>query len=341
MDTATIDLTTNYVGLKLKNPLVPSSSPLTGNLEDACRLEDAGAAAIVLPSLFEEALIHEQQQMSRFMDMQDIGHHEADSFLPQAHHYASKLDQDLERIERYKKRLQIPVIGSLNGVTEGGWIEHAKDLQEAGCDAIELNLYGINANKAESSDAIERRYLNIVHQLSTSISVPFVVKLSNQFTGLAHFAGRLESVGAAGISLFNRFYQPDIDLDSLQITPHLTLSSSQEALLRIRWLAMLRPQVNMTLAATGGFHHYQDVAKALLAGADVVHLCSVLLKEGGPRLGDILTELLQWMEQKEYESVAQMKGSLSHKNAINPNGYERANYLDVLNSYTPSTGVRV
>lgn len=334
-----MDLTTSYCGLTLKNPLVPSSSPLTRNLDSARRLEDAGASALILPSLFEEELIYEQEHMHRFMDMQDIGHHEADSFLPVSHQYASKLDQALENISRFKSSLSIPVFASLNGVSDSGWIEHAKDLESAGCDAIELNLYGINADRHDSSDSIEHAYLSIVRRMVEAIKVPCVVKLSNQVTGLGHFVAQLESAGVRGVSLFNRFYQPDIDLETLQINPQLSLSDSNESLLRIRWLAMLRPQVRMTLAATGGFHRYEDVMKALLAGGDVVHLCSVLLQQGEHAIHHIISDMTQWMEEKEYESIQQLKGSLSYQNAVNPNGYERANYLDVLDSYTPKSGV--
>lgn len=336
-----VDLTTSYAGLALKNPLVPSSSPLTGHLDDAKKLEDQGASAIVLPSLFEEALIHEQETMNRFLDHQDIGHFEADSFLPNPSSFNSGLDQYLERINKYKTSLEIPVIGSLNGITQTGWVEYAKDLQDAGCDALELNLYGINANKRESSDDVERRYLKIVHDLSKAISIPFVVKLSPQITSLTHFIHCLEQAGASGISIFNRFYQPDIDLETLAITPHIQLSQSYEALMRIRWIAMLRPQIKIGIAATGGFHHYQDVLKALLAGADVVHLCSVLLSEGVGALARIQEHMVQWLEEKEYQSIAQLKGSLSYQNAINPGAYERANYLQVLDSYSPSSGVKV
>ena len=336
-----VDLTTHYLGLTLKNPVVPSSSPLTGNFDDARRLEDLGAAAIVLPSLFEEALIHEQENMSRFIEHQDIGHFEADSFLPPPPQFTSTLDQYLEKIERYKQAMAIPVIGSLNGTTLSGWVDHARDLEEAGCDAIELNLYSINANKKDSSDDIERRYLRIVHDLSKAIKVPFTVKLSPQITSLTHFISRLEQAGAQGVSLFNRFYQPDIDLDTLAVAPKLHLSSSYECLLRVHWIALLRPQVKLGLAATGGFHDYKDTLKALLAGADVVHLCSLLLQQGMGAMVPLLENLEHWMEEREYESIQQLKGSLSYQHAIDPSAYERANYLQVLDSYTPSPGVKI
>jgi len=335
-----VDLTTTDCGLTLQNPLVPSSSPLTGNFDDARRLEDAGASALILPSLFEEELIHEQEHLHRFVDMQDIGHHEADSFLPTAFVTTSKLDQTLEQISRYKQSLSIPVIASLNGISDSGWVDHARDLQAAGCDAIELNLYGINADAHSSSDEVERRYLHIARQLTAAIDIPCMVKLSAQFTAPAHFVLQLEQAGVAGVSLFNRFYQPDIDLETLQIKPCIQLSSAAEALVRIRWLALLRPQVAFTLAATGGFHGWAEVVKALLVGADVVHLCSVLLQQGSAQLSVLLQQLEQWMAEREYESVQQLKGSLSARHAVNPAAYERANYLQVLDSYTPGRGVR-
>lgn len=336
-----VDFTTRYCGLTLKNPLVPSSGPLTGNLDDARRLEDAGAAALILPSLFEEELIHEQEHLHRFMDMQDIGHHEADSFLPTVHPCASRLDRMLETIVRYKQSLSIPVVASLNGVTDSGWIEYAQDLQAAGCDAIELNLFGVEPGVETRSEMVEERYLTLVSHLAGSVQIPCVAKLSNQFSGVVSFVSRLEQAGAAGVSVFNRFYQPDIDLETLQIRPQLSLSSVQDTLLRIRWIAMIRPHVGLTLSATGGFHGFQDVMKALLAGADVVHLCSVLLKAGPEVIGTILEDMGCWMTEKEYTSVQQLQGSLSYRNAANPEGYERANYMDVLDSYTSSRGVRV
>ncbi len=265
-----MNLTTTYLGLTLKNPLVPSSSPLTGKFDEARRLEDAGAAAIVLPSLFEEALLHEQENMERLFEHQNIGHLEADNYLPTAHQFSSTLDQYLERIEQYKSSLDIPVIGSLNGTTPSGWIDHAKDLEEAGVDALELNLYSINADQSESSDDVERRYLQVVHDLKDTIDIPFTVKLSPQFSSLSHFIHRLEQAGASGVSLFNRFYQPDINLDTLDIEPRIQLSSPYESLLRVRWIALLRANLDITIAATGGFHSYQEVAKAILAGAGLL-----------------------------------------------------------------------
>lgn len=336
-----VDLATTYLGLSLKNPLVPSSGPLTSNLDSIKRLEDAGAAAIVLPSLFEEALIHEQEQMARFLDQQDIGHHEADSFLPLPTNYSSHLDKMVSLIENCKSSLDIPVIGSLNGITPSGWIECAQDLQLAGCDAIELNLYSVAADANLSAEAVEHGFLETVDKLTDAVTVPVTVKLSSQFSSLAHFALNLQHKGANGIVCFNRFYQPDIDLDTLNLSPVLHLSTSAESLLRIRWIALLHSQVKLSLAATGGFYSYEEVVKALLAGADVVYLCSVLIQQGPNALGNILSDLTYWMNEKEYSSVQQLKGSLSYNNVESPSVYARGNYLEVMDSYTPAKGVKV
>ena len=324
------DMRTHYLGLELKNPLVPSSSPLTGDFDHVRQLEDEGAAAIVMPSLFEEALIHEEEMMTRFLDHQPIGFHEAETFLPELQDYNSELDRYVALIEQYKQSLSIPVIASLNGITPEGWIRHAKDLQDAGCDALELNLYGIPALRQESAVEVEQRYLKLVESLLATVTVPVTLKLSAQFTSPIHFIAELEKLGAQGVSLFNRFYQPDIDLASRHVIPRIQLSQSYESLLRIRWIAMLRPQVTLGIAATGGFHSAEDALKGIMAGADVIHLCSVLLKNGPYHVGTLLKQMRAWMEENEYTSIAQMKGSLSHNNAANPSAYERANYAELL-----------
>ena len=324
------DLTTQYLGLKLKNPLVPSSSPLTGDFNSVRRLEDAGAAAIVLPSLFEEALQQEESHMTEFLDHQDIGHYEADSFLPDAPAYLSELDQHVARIERYKQSLSIPLIGSLNGVTPQGWIRHARDLQDAGCDALELNLYGIASRRHESAIEVEQHYLFLVQTLLETVTIPVTVKLSSQFSSPVHFIGELEQLGVQGVSLFNRFYQPDIDLATRHVVPRIQLSHSYESLVRIRWIAMLRNQVELCIAATGGFHTAGDALKGLMVGADVIHLCSVLLQQGPETLSDILRDMNNWLDSNEYASVRQLKGCLSYRNAINPAAFERANYAELI-----------
>ncbi|MCQ8105063.1 dihydroorotate dehydrogenase-like protein [Methylomonas sp. SURF-2] len=334
-----VDLTTEYLGLKLAHPLVPSASPLGKNLDSARKLEDAGAAAIVLPSLFEEKIEAELQQMSRFFYGQAIGHGEADSFHPVPDHVLTYQEQYLEHLRQIKSALTIPVIASLNGTSLGGWIEYGVALQQAGADALELNIYHLAANAHEDSIAVENRYLDILRELKSQVSIPLTLKLSPHFSSPIHFARRLQDVGADGIAIFNRFYQPDIDLETLQVVPRLELSTAQEALLRIRWTALLYGRVNMSLAVTGGFHETADVIKALLAGADVVHLCSVLLEKGIERLSEMHTELLGWLQEHEYQSIGQLKGSVSQQHAIDPSLYERANYVQVLDSYSSAPGV--
>ncbi len=334
-----VDLSTEYLGLKLANPLVPSASPLSKDAGNAKKLEDAGAAAIVMYSLFEEKIAIEQQQMLRFFYQQSLGHGEADSFHPVPDTIKNYLESYLEQLQLLKSSLQIPVIASLNGNSLGGWVDYAKDLEQAGADALELNIYHLPADSEQNSSHVENHYLQIVSAVKNHINIPLTIKLSPQFSSPLHFAKRLEDVGANGISLFNRFYQADIDLETLNIVPKLELSSSAESLLRIRWIALLFGHTQMSLAVTGGFHQMPETLKALLAGADVVHLCSALLKAGSGRLTTILTDLENWLEEHDYQSVQQLKGSVSYQNAINPSAYERANYIEVLDSYSPGAGV--
>ena len=295
-------LATRYCGLQLKNPLIASASPLTAELASAQKLEAAGIAAVVLPSLFEEAVRADTANLERYVD----------------------------RIKRYKDALSIPVIGSLNGITEGGWLEQAARLERAGCDALELNIYYIAANVNESSDHIERRYIDLVYKLRAHIGIPVSVKLTYQFSSIAHLIKRLEDTGIDGAVLFNRFYLPDIDLETLSINPALQLSTSSEALMRIRWIAILRDQVKLSLAATGGFHSVDDVLKALLVGADAVQLCSVLFQHGPDEVQRLLARLETWMDGKGYGSLRTLQGKLSYGNLKDPSGYERSNYLTVL-----------
>jgi dihydroorotate dehydrogenase (fumarate) len=330
-----IDLSTNYLGLALDNPLVPSSSPLTGELDSAKKLEDAGAAALVMPSLFEEAIVHEETHLDEFVFYQGFGHLEAQSFHPVPGDYSSELENYLERIQQLKSALDIPVIASLNGISTSGWIDHGKNLQQAGADALELNVYYIAADPSEAGDAVENRYLQLLRELQEHVTIPVTMKLSSDFSAVANMVTRLQQAGANGVVLFNRFYQPDIDLETLEIVPQLELSRSSEALLRIRWIALLRNHVDLSIAATGGFHHVSDIVKALLAGADVTYLCSVLLRKGTGFLTVLKQQLHEWLEENEYESVSQMKGSVSRSCAINPAALEHANYMRVLKSYRP------
>jgi dihydroorotate dehydrogenase (fumarate) len=334
-----VDLSTEYLGLKLKNPLVPSSSPFSKDLDRAKLLEDAGASALVMYSLFEEQIEHESRHMDRFLHQQSIGFGEADSFHPMPDTISSHEDDYLDQLQRLKSSLEIPIIASLNGTTMGGWIEHARALEQAGADALELNVYYIAADAGESAEQVEGRYLEILTGLRDQVDIPIAMKLSPQFSALVDFVKKLEVAGASGVSIFNRFYQPDINLETLEVAPKLELSTSIESLLRIRWTAILHGQVGCSLAVTGGLHTSEDVLKALLAGADVAHLCSVLLKQGPEHLSSLLEEMTAWMEEFEYESVQQLKGSISRQHAIDPAAYERANYISVLDSYSHPAGV--
>ena len=329
-----IDLSTEYLGLRLDSPLVPSSSPLTGELDSAKKLEDAGASALVLPSLFEEEIEHEQQQLERFVHSQALGHYEAQSYQPVPEDYTSELDNHLERIQQFKTSLDIPVIASLNGVSTSGWIDTGKELQQAGADALELNVYYIAGDPETSGEDVENRYLQLLTNLCEHVTIPITMKLSSQFSSVANMVQKLQTAGANGVSLFNRFYQPDIDLETLEIKPHLDLSTPMESLLRIRWIALIRGRVDLSIAATGGFHHTEDIVKALLAGADITHLCSVLLKNGPEHIATMKQELHDWMEQQEYTSVEQMKGSVSKSCAINPAALEHCNYMEIIKGYS-------
>ncbi len=334
-----VDMTTEYLGLQLANPLVPSASPLSQNLDSAKRLRDAGASAMVMYSLFEEKIQQEEYHLDRFFYQQSIGFGELESFHPVPDEYKTCQEEYLEQLDRLKRELDIPVIASLNGTTPGGWVEYGKQLQQAGADALELNVYYIAGNADESSAEVEQRYIALLDELEQHVTIPITMKLSSQFSSPLHFIRRLEQAGVAGVSLFNRFYLPDIDLETLKITPTLELSSSIESLLRVRWTALLHGRVNLSLAVTGGFHTAEDGIKALLAGADVIHLCSVLLQHGPERLSTILDNMHHWLEEHEYESVRQIKGSMSHQHAIDPGAYERVNYISVLDSYSSPKGV--
>ena len=334
-----IDLSTNYLGLTLKNPLVPSSSPLSKQLDSALSLEDAGAAAIVLHSFYEEELIAEDAMADRFLLHADLQDGESAGFMPDHGHYESAIDRYLDHLRRLKARLSIPVIASLNGVTPSGWIDIGKEMQDAGADALELNVYHVAADAGECGDSVEGRYLALLAELKRTVRVPVIIKLPPFFASLPHFVRRLEAAGADGVSLFNRFFQPDIDLDTLEFVDRLELSTREEALLRIRWIAILRAQTGMTLAATGGVHGEQEALKLLLAGADVVHLASTLLQHGPARLTQILQDMKAWMIEREYESVAQLKGSMCLARLRDPSALARQSYIRVLDSFTPRQGV--
>ena len=334
-----IDLSTDYLGLKLKNPLVPSASPLSKSIDSALRLEDAGASALVMYSLFEEELRAEDAMLDRFLLNADLGHGEATSFLPDLDGFQGGLERYLNQLHQLKRRLAIPVVASLNGVSPSGWIELGRELELAGADALELNVYHVAADPRVSATEVEARYLELLAALRSAVGLPIAMKLSPFFSSLPHLVQQLEAAGAQGVALFNRFYQPDIDLDALRMVDQLHLSSSEEALLRIRWVAILHGRTRMTLAASGGVHSESEALKLLLAGADVVHLASCLLQHGPERLTAILAAMQNWMEEKEYESVAQLKGSMSQRKLPDPSIVARASYLRVLDSFSPRPGV--
>ena len=336
-----MDLTTKYLGLTLKNPLVPSASPLTRSVEMARELEAAGASAMIMYSIFEEALTAETENAARFLTNQHAGFAEADSFLPDFHDYEHGLEVYLNNLRRLKEALDIPVIASLNGVTPGGWIEHGRELEQAGADALELNVYYIAADIDQNGPQVEARYLDLLRELKQHIAIPINMKLSPSFSSLGHFVTQLEAAGAQGVALFNRFYQPDINIDSLRLQPSLHPSTSADALLAMRWIALLYGRTGLSLGATGGIHTPEDAIKLLLAGADVVHLCSVLLTKGPGHLRHILTGIEDWMEEQGFETVEEMRGRVSALAVPNPAEFERANYVNILDSYSFSRGVLV
>jgi dihydroorotate dehydrogenase (fumarate) len=338
-----MDLTTKYLGFDLKNPLVPSASPLSKSVEQAKQLEDNGAAALIMYSLFEEAITAETETMNRFLHQQDTGFAEADDgFLPDWQDFSTGLDQYLENVRQLKEALDIPVIASLNGVTPGGWVEHGKLLQEAGADALELNVYYVAADINQSGTQVEDRYIDVLRLLKGAVDIPINMKLSPSFSSVGHMVQRLSEAGADGVTLFNRFYQPDINVDSMRLQPSLHPSTSAEALLAMRWIAILYGRIDdLSLGATGGIHTPDDAIKLLLAGADVVHLCSTLLKNGPGQVQRILIGMNEWMEQQGFESVADVRGRVSALAVSNPADFERANYVNIIDSYSFAPGVMV
>ena len=328
-----MDLTTTYLGLKLKNPLVPSASPLSRTLDSMKRLEDAGAAAIVMYSLFEEQIEHEAAELEHYLAYGSRAHAEALDYFPRPEEYNLGPEQYVELLQRAKGSLGIPVIGSLNGISTGGWIDYAKKLEQAGADAIELNIYYIPTDPALASQEVEERYINVLHAVKRAVRIPVAVKLSPYFSSLANVAARLDRAGANGLVLFNRFYQPDFDLDALEVTPNIVLSTSDAMRLPLRWVAILHGVVKTSLAGTGGIHTAEDVIKMIMAGADVAMMCSALLKHGPKHLTIVLADVNKWMVEHEYLSIEQMKGSMSQASVVDPAAFERANYMKALNRY--------
>ena len=328
-----VDLTTTYLGLQLKNPLVASSSPLSEKIASIQQLEESGVSAVVMYSLFEEQIIRESMKLHEDLERGVGAFAEALNYLPEVGKYSLGPETYVEHLKNAKQAVNIPVIGSLNGVSTGGWIEYAQKIEAAGADALELNIYYLATDLDLTSAELENQYITLVSDIRARISIPIAVKLSPFFTALPNFARRLVEAGADGLVLFNRFYQPDFDLDELEVVPNLVLSTSDELRLPLRWIAILYGHVPADLALTGGVHTAPDVLKAMMAGASVTTIASEFLKHGSGRAAEILADMSAWMVEREYESVAQMKGSMSQQSVAEPAAFERANYMQVLSSY--------
>jgi dihydroorotate dehydrogenase (fumarate) len=328
-----MDLSTTYLGLRLAHPLMPGSSPMVGDLDTVRRLEDAGAAAVVMPSLFEEQIAMEQAAARDHVDAYAESSAEAMSYFPRPEAYRLGPDDYLSQLGRVKAAVKVPVIASLNGVTKGGWLSYAKQMQQAGADALELNIYHLPTDPAVTSHEVEDKAIEMVEEIKKSITIPVAVKLSPFYSSLAHFARRLEAVGADGLVLFNRFYQADIDVDELEVKRTLEYSTSSELKLRLRWLAILSGRLRPSLAVTGGVHTTVDVVKAIMAGAHAVQLVSALLQKGPAHLRQLLESLSRWLEEHEYESVEQMRGSMNLMKSPDPMAYGRANYIQILQGW--------
>lgn len=328
-----IDLSTRYLGLELTSPLVASASPLCENIADIRRMEDSGISAVVLPSLFEEQLRLESEGLDEDLSRTEGSFAEFLSAFPDLRNYNLGPEGYLELIRWAKQAVGIPIIGSLNGVSIGGWLRYASLMQEAGANAIELNLYNVVSDPTVSSIRVEQDYCEVVAQVKSAISIPVAVKLSPFFTSLPYFAQSLEEAGADALVLFNRFYQPEFDLEALEVAPNLTLSNSQELPLRLHWVAILSDQIRADLAITGGVHTAEDVLKSVMAGARVAMMTSALLKHGVEYARIVIEQLKRWMEEHEYDSIKQMRGSMSHLSAPRSTAFERVNYMRVLSSY--------
>ncbi|HAV76088.1 MAG TPA: dihydroorotate dehydrogenase-like protein [Anaerolineae bacterium] len=327
------DLSTSYLGLSLRNPLVASASPLSKRVEQAKKLEEAGISAIVMYSLFEEQIIHESLELDHYLNRGSESFSEALSYLPDGGLYGISPEKYLNQVAGLRKALSIPVIGSLNGVSKGGWTNYARKIEEAGADALELNLYFISTDLNMTSNDIEDMQVELVAEVKSVIKIPLAVKISPFVTSIPHFSKRLVDAGADGLVFFNRFYQPDFDLDELEIVHSLDLSTSSDLRLPLRWVSILSGKINADFALTSGIHTHWDVLKAMMAGAKVAMTASKLLHDGQQSIGFILSDLNAWMKEREYESIQQMQGSMSQQSVREPAVFERANYMKVLGSF--------
>ena len=327
-----MDLSTTYMGLKLKNPLVPAASPLSAKVDGVRAMEDAGASAVVLYSVFEEQITHEQHELDHYLVRDQASFAEAMTYFPDLGDYKTGPDEYLEHIKKVKDAVTIPIVASLNGVSTGGWTEYGKQMEQAGADALELNVYYVAADPTLTGAEVEQRYVEVLQAVKKAVKIPVAVKLSPFFSSIANMAIKLGDAGADGLVLFNRFYQPDIDLEKLEVTPNVVLSTSTSARLPMRWIAILHERTKASLAASTGVHSHEDVIKMLMVGADITTMASALLKHGVWHLATVREALEHWLEEKEYESVEQLKGSLSQKSVKEPAAFERANYMKALNS---------
>lgn len=325
-----MDLSTTYLGLKLRTPLVAAASPLSEEIDTIKQMEDNGAAAVVLYSLFEEQLRQDSVELAQHMEHGTFSTPEALTFFPEPEEFRLGPEEYLKHIGEAKKTVKVPIIASLNGSSVGGWTQYAKAIQQAGADALELNIYYIPTDMSLSSSQVEQNYLDILKAVKSAVTIPVAVKLSPFFTNFANMARRLDQAGANGMVLFNRFYQPDIDLETLEIKPNILLSTPMAMRVPLRWIALLYGKLRANLAATSGIHRASDVLKMLMAGADVTMLCSSLIRHGVRQIGVIERDLVAWMEEHEYTSVQQLKGSLSQKNCADPSAFERAQYMKAI-----------
>ena len=328
-----MDLTTQYLGFKLRTPLVAAASPLSEDVDGIRRMEDAGCSAVVLHSLFEEQLRQERLELNQKLEQGTESFPEALTYFPEPEEFTLGPEEYLKHIAKAKRAVKIPVIASLNASSPGGWTQYAKLIQQAGADALELNIYHIPTNLKQTGSAVEQTYLDILTAVKAQVSIPVAVKVSPFFSNFANMAARFEAAGADGLVLFNRFYQPDIDLQDLEVRPNILLSTPMAMRLPLRWIAILAGKLDLSLAATSGIHRGSDALKMLLAGADAVMLCSTLIRHGVQQFSVIERELTAWLVEHEYESVQQLKGSLSQKNCADPESFERAQYMRAISSY--------
>lgn len=327
------DLSTTYLGLKLRSPLVASSSPLCQNIGNILHMEDAGIAAVVLHSLFEEQILIESQALDRHLSAAEESYAESLSYFPDLRRYNIGPDEYVEHIRRTKQAVDIPVIGSLNGVSIGGWIRYARLIEEAGADALELNIYHLPTDPSIDGATVEQQYVELVRHVKASVRIPVAVKLGPYFSSIPNMAAKLDEAGADALVLFNRFYQPDFDLESFEVVPNLVLSNSSELLTRLHWVGILYGRIRADMAITGGVHTAQDVLKCMMAGAKVAMMTSALLRQGIDYAARLEEDLVRWMEEHEYESIRQMQGSMSVQRVADPAAFQRANYMRVLSSF--------